>query len=59
MILYGFHHVLHAQVENEELWFRDMIEGEAVGLILWNLMAKHQRRLRMGLKLHPTYSSLG
>ena len=45
-------------MENEELWFREAIEFGMVELILWNLMAKHQRGLRMGLTLHPTYSFL-
>ena len=58
MIMCGFHHVMHAQMKNNKLWLRDAIEHEMVELILWNLMAKHQRRLRMGLTLHPTYSSL-
>ena len=59
MIFYGFHRVVPAQVENEELWFKDAIKRETVELILWNLMAKQQRRLRVGLTMHPTYSSLG
>ena len=47
------------RVGNDELWFKDAIERETVELILWNLMAKHQRQLKMWLTLHPTYSSLG
>ena len=56
--LVWFHHLVPLQMENEELWLRDAIKHETVELILWNLMAKHLRRLRMGLTLHPTYSSL-
>ena len=41
MIMYGFHSVLLARVEYEELWLRDSIEREMVELIIWNLMAKH------------------
>ena len=59
MSLCGFHGVIHVQVEDEELWLNDAIEHETVELIIWNLMAKHQRRLRMGLTLHPAYNSLG
>jgi hypothetical protein len=58
MIMCGFHHLVHVQMENEELCLRDAIKHEMVELILWNLMAKHQRRLRMGLTLHLAYNSL-
>ena len=47
-ILCGFHHLVCAQMKNEELWIGDAIKHEMVELILWNLMVKHQRRLRMG-----------
>ena len=56
MILCGFHRVVPAQMETEELWFRDAIGREKLVLILWNVLRKHQRRLRM--RSHPTYSSL-
>ena len=58
MILCGFHHLGHVQMENEKLWLRDAIKHEMVELSLWNLMAKHQRQLRMGFTLHPAYNSL-
>jgi len=59
MLLCGFHHLVRVQMDNEEWWLRDAIKYETMDLILWNLMAKHQRRLRMGLTLHlwePTFS---
>ena len=48
---------MHVQMENAELWLKDAIKHEMVELIIWNLMAKHQRQLRMELTLHPVYSS--
>ena len=33
MILCDFHRVVHAQMKNEELWFRDTIEHYTVDLI--------------------------
>jgi hypothetical protein len=58
MIMCGFHHLVRVQIENEEFWLKDAIKHEMMESILWNMMAKHQRRLRMGLTLHPTYISL-
>ena len=58
MILCDFHRVVRVHMEYEELWFRDVIKCDTVELILKNMMAKHHRRLRMGLTLHPTYSSI-
>ena len=36
MIICGFHHLVLAQMENEELWLRDVIKHEMVELIIWN-----------------------
>ena len=58
MTMCGIYHVLLAELEYEELWLRDAIKRKMVDLILWNLMAKHQRQLKIGLTFHLASSSL-